>query len=149
MEKGSWRLVVHCILCPTAVFVCRVESGSGLQGTGVGGCSEGRDSFGTLNRAGTGHCFVSFSVECVSVDVAWGEPQGLSSHHARSCREGPVLGSMAQMVKHMHLGEAGSLNVPHGQGKGTPAHPSETFLRDDGLQWHFNYPFDENCHFSM
>lgn len=77
---------------------------------------------------------VSFSVEYVLVDVAWGEPQGLPSHQACSCLEGLVLGSMALIVKHMHPGEAGSLNAPHGQGKVTLAHPGKTFLRDDGPQ---------------
>lgn len=127
---GKWSCKPLSIaLCPTAVFVCRVENGNELKGIGVRAAVWVGVYSVPLTRAGPGPCFVSFSVKWVSVDIAWSEPQGLSSHHIHSCWEGMVL-----MVKHMRPGEVGSLNVPHGQGKGTLAHPGETFLRDDGPQ---------------
>lgn len=78
------------------------------------------------------------SVDYVLVDV-WGEcwsatipgppplvtevPQGLPLDHAHSCWEVPVLSPMAPVVKHMRPGEAGSLNVSHGQARALQTTP--------------------------
>lgn len=54
------QAIVHCIVSHCCVCV----PGRKWQWIARGeGCSLGRDLFRTLNRAGTGHCFVSFSVK--------------------------------------------------------------------------------------